>query len=83
MEQIFSANLKEAIQQSIKGRVSVHVVNDTLIVDITTSHHTDFRFLEANISIKINRGLTSEYLSARILQAYRKFIINKFFVKKD
>lgn len=79
MVRIFTTALKKQLRQCIKGTVSVHVTNDTLIVDIFDNTHKCWRHTSNNLSDKLSKGMSSKFVTDVIVREYRKHIMNQYF----
>lgn len=82
MERIFTNALKKQLKQRIKGDLSVHIVDDTLIVDIQPLGWYTWHYTINNLSVQISTGLSSRNVADAIVKQYRKFILTKHFYSK-
>lgn len=82
MEEIFKSNLKRLLKERIIGSISVHIYNDTLIVDIYTNNTCGWHYTISNISNQILKGLSSENVAVTIIKRYRQYVINRHFYAK-
>lgn len=80
MERIFKNALKKQLRKRIKGTISVHVTNDTLIIEIFDNIHRPWRYAIYNLSVKLSRGLSSSSLSDVIVKDYKKYVFNQYFI---
>lgn len=79
MEKIFRMKLKRQLQERIKGDISVHVIDDTLIIDINPLGLNPFHYIINNIAVQISIGLSSKIVSDVIVKQYKKYILNQYF----
>lgn len=79
MERIFTNALKKQLKQRIKGDLSVHIVDDTLIVDIQPVGCWTWHYTINNLAVKISTGLSSRIVADDIVKQYKKYIFNKHF----
>ena len=82
MERIFTNALKKQLKQRIKGDLSVHIVDDTLIVDIQPVGCWVWHYTINNLAIQLSTGLSSRNVADVIVKQYKKYILNKIFAKK-
>ena len=82
MERIFTNELKKQLRQRIKGTISVHIVNDTLIVDIQPVGCWSWHYTINNLSVQISTDLTSRIVADVIVKQYKKYILSKHFYSK-
>ena len=79
MEKIFRMKLKRQLQERIKGDISVHVIDDTLIIDINPLGLNPFHYIINNIAVQMSIGLSSKIVSDVIVKQYKKYILNQYF----
>ena len=82
MERIFTNELKKQLRQRIKGTISVHIVDDTLIVDIQPVGCWSWHYTINNLSVQISTDLTSRIVADVIVKQYKKYILSKHFYSK-
>lgn len=79
MERIFTNALKKQLKHSIKGSISVHVVNDTLIVDINTTGYFVWRYTINNLAFQLSTSLNSKIASDDIVKQYKTYVLKQYF----
>lgn len=79
MERIFTNALKKQLRQRIKGTISVHTTNDTLVIDIFDNVHKCWRYTMNNLSVNLSIGLSSKIVADVIVKQYKIYILNKHF----
>ena len=82
-EIIFRQSLKNELKNRVKGEIYVHNVDDTLIVSILNHPLSEFRYTMNNLSYNIQYGLSSRVVADTIISTYKRYIYNKFFIKKN
>lgn len=82
MERIFTNTLKKQLKQRIKGDLSVHVVDDTLIVDIQPAGCWTWHYTINNLAVQMSICLSSRIVAGVIIKQYKKYIISKYFTQK-
>lgn len=82
-EIIFRQSLKNELKNRVKGEIYVHNVDDTLIVSILYHPLSEFRYTMNNLSYNIQYGLSSRVVADTIISTYKRYIYNKFFIKKN
>ena len=82
MERIFTKNLKKQLYERIKGDVSVHIVDDKLVVDIQPTGLWTWRYTRDNIRVGIVMGLSSTNVANVIVKKYKKDILSMHFYTK-
>ena len=82
MERIFTNALKKQLKQRIKGDLSVHSVDDTLIVVIQPVGCWTWRYTISNLAAQISTGLSSRIVTDVIVKQYKKYILSKHFYSK-
>ena len=79
MEKIFRMKLKRQLQERIKGDISVHIIDDTLIIDINPLGLIPFHYIINNIAVQLSIGLSSKIVSDVIVKQYKKYIFKQYF----
>ena len=82
MERIFTNALKKQLKQRIKGDVSVHVKDDTLIVDIQPVGCCSWHYTINNLAAQMSADLSSRIAADVIIKQYKKYIQSKHFYTK-
>lgn len=82
MERIFTNALKKQLKQRIKGDLSVHIVDGTLIVDIQSVGYYTWQYVINNLAVQISTGLSSRIVADVIVKQYKKYILSKHFYSK-
>lgn len=82
-EYIFRQSLKNELKKRIKGEIYVHNVDDTLIVSITSQSLPEFCYTMNNLYYNIQYGISSRVVADTIISTYKRYIYNKFFIKKN
>ena len=82
MERIFTNALKKQLRQRIKGDLSVHVIDDTLIVDIQPIGLWTWRYTMDNLAVQMSTGLSSRIVADVIVKQYKKHILSEYFRTK-
>jgi hypothetical protein len=82
MERIFRNALKKQLKQRIKGELSVHVVDDTLIVDIQAVGCYTWHYTINYLAEQISTGLSSRIVADFIVKQYKKYILSIHFYSK-
>ena len=83
MERIFTNALKKQLKQRIKGDLSVHIVDDTLIIDIQpVGGRWTWHYTINNLAVQMSTGLSSRIVADVIFKQYRKYILSKHFYLK-
>lgn len=80
MEKIFRTKLKKQLRERIKGDISVHIINDTLIIDINPLGLHPWHYTINNIAVQMSIGLSSKIVSDVIVKQYKKYILNQYFI---
>ena len=80
MERTFRMKLKRQLQKQIKGYISVHVIDDTLIIDIDPLDLHPWHYTISNIAVQLSIGLSSKIVSDVIVKQYKKYILNQYFL---
>ena len=79
MERIFANSLKKQLTQRIKCNLSVHVINDTLIVDINSVGYRTFHYTINNLVSQISKGLSTKTVADVIVKQYKNHILKQYF----
>jgi hypothetical protein len=79
MEKIFKNALKKQLSKRVKGVVSVHIVNNVLIVDINSLNGCSYHYTINNIAAQLSVGLSSKIVSDVIVKQYKKCILKYYF----
>lgn len=79
MEKIFKNALKKQLSRRVKGVVSVHIVNNVLIVDINTLDGCSYHYTINNIAVQLSVGLSSKIVADVIVKQYKKYILKHYF----
>lgn len=79
MERIFKNALKKQLSRRVKGIVSVHIVNNILIVDINSLDGCSFHYTINNIAVQLSVGLSSKIVADVIVNNYKKDILKHYF----
>ena len=82
MERIFINALKKQLKQRIKGDLSVHIVDGTLIVGIQPVGRWTWYFTINNLAVQMSTGLSSRIVADVIVKQYKKYILSKHFYSK-
>lgn len=82
MERILKNALKKQLRQRIKGDLSVHVVDDTLIVDIQPVGCWTWHYTINNLAVQMSTGLSSRIVADIIVKQYKKYILSEYFYSK-
>ena len=82
MERIFTNALKKQLRHRIKGDLSVHVIDDTLIVDIQPIGLWSWHYTINNLAVQMSTGLSSRIVADVIVKQYKKYILSKHFYSK-
>lgn len=82
MEMIFRNALKKQLTQCIRGEISVHIIDDTLIVDINPLGYIPWHYTIKNIAAQLSIGLSSRIVAEVIVKQYKKYILSIYFNRK-
>lgn len=82
MEKIFRVKLKKQLQERIKGDISVHIIDDTLIIDIEPLGLYPWQYIIKNIAVQMSTGLCSRIVADVIVKQYKKYILSQHFYTK-
>lgn len=73
---------KKELKRRIKGDISVHVKDDTLIVDIQPVGCWTWHYTINNLAVEISTGLSSIIVADAISKQYKKYILSNYFYSK-
>lgn len=79
MERILTNTIKKQLKQRIKGAVSVHIVDDTLIVDIHPEGCCTWHYAIKNLGVQISMGTSCRIVVDVIAKQYKNYILSKHF----
>lgn len=79
MEKVFTQALKDQLRRRIRGVISVHVVEDILIVDIRRNAGTPWRYTIKNIAVQLSVGISSRIVADVIAKQYKAHILKTYF----
>lgn len=79
MEKVFAQALKDQLRRKIRGVISIHIVEDTLIVDIRRNGSTPWRYTIKNIAVQLSVGLSSRIVADVIVKQYKNYILKTYF----
>ena len=79
MEKVFAQTLKDQLRRKIRGVISVHIVEDTLIVDIRRNAGTPWRYTIKNIAVQLSVGQSSRIVAGVIAKQYKNYILKTYF----
>lgn len=82
MEKIFRVKLKKQLKERIKGDISVHIIDDTLIIDIQPLGLYPWHYIIKNIAVQMSTGLSSKIVADVIAKQYKKYILSQHFHTK-
>lgn len=82
MEKIFRVKLKKQLRERIKGDISVHIIDDTLIIDIQPLGFYPWHYTINNIAVQMSTGLSSRIVADVIVKQYKKYILSQHFYTK-
>ena len=82
MERNFTNALKKQLKQRIKGDLTVHIVDDTLIVYIEPVGYWTWNYSINNLAAQISTGLSSRNVADVIVKQYKKYILSEHFYSK-
>lgn len=82
MERIFTNALKKQLRRRIKGDLYVHVVDNTLIVDIQPVGCCAWHYIINNLAVQMSTGLSSRIVADVIVKQYKKYILSEHFYSK-
>ena len=80
MEKIFRMKLKRQLQERIKGEIILHILDDTLIIDINPFGLHPWHYIISNIAVQMSIGLSSKIVSDVIVKQYKKYILKQYFI---
>lgn len=79
MEKIFTRALHEQLRKKVRGYIKIHIIDDTLIVDIRKNEYTSWRYTITNLAVQLSVGLSSRIVADVIVKQYKKYILNTYF----
>lgn len=79
MRKIIANNIKNYLERKVKGLVAVRDNGKTLFIRIVYSR-IEFKTKVSNLSTLVLNGYTSNDIAYDILQEYKIFIYNTFFI---
>ena len=82
MERIFRAKLKKQLRECIKGDISVHIIDDILIIDVNSLSLQPWHYTINNIAVQMSAGLSSRIVADVIVKQYKKYILSQHFYTK-
>lgn len=82
MERNFTNALKKQLKQCIKGDLTVHIVDDTLIVYIQPVGYWTWNYTINNLAAQISTGLSSRNVADVIAKQYKEYILSEHFYSK-
>lgn len=74
--------VKEMIKEDIKDDVSISVVNGDLVVDIYVNHCLCWHTAIPRIELRASSYMTAKIVADTIINQYKQFILDKYFVRK-
>lgn len=78
-EYLFSKSVYEELKSIVKGHVFCKVVNDTLLVSISTREGIEFRYTIENFSYKLLMGMLNPVsVCLQVQKKYKDFIVHRF-----
>lgn len=81
MNKIYCTNIKALLLERLKCSVYVHIVDEMLVVDIVHAGTRPFRYTKLDIYKAICGSVSSKEIATEILEKYKKFVFNEFFIK--
>ena len=82
MERIFRTKLKRQLQQRIIGDISVHIMDNILIININPYGLHPWHYTLNNIAVQLSAGLSSRIVADVIVKQYKKYILSLHFYTK-
>lgn len=82
MSKSYLNSIKERLNSEIKGKVSIYVVDSTLIVDIYKTGVVLWHYTLPNVSVKLSSYIQSKIVADTIIDQYRTFILDNYFYQK-
>lgn len=79
MDWIFINIIKNKLRKQIKGVISVHVIEDILVVDITNGIFQNWRYTVAIQSVKLPLDLAIKIIPNVIVKQYKNDILDCYF----
>ena len=78
-EDLFVKNLHQKLKDAIVGKVYCKVRNNELYVKIESYGNLTYEVTFENFSDKFINGLTTEYAAYQVIQAYKNFVVKRYF----
>lgn len=75
----FADKLQKQLTRRIKGVIKVHIINDTLIIDILNRDDTTWHYATPNIAVSICMGLSTSVVADLVTKEFRKHILKTYF----
>lgn len=82
MEKVFRMHLKKELKKRIKGKVSVHVYDDTLVIDIEPVDLSIWHYALPNLCAQLSSGVSSRIVATVIVKEYKNYILRQHFYTK-
>lgn len=79
MEKIFTNALKKELSRRIKGQISIHIIDDTLIVDVIDGIFCCWRYTIENLSAQLLVGLSAKIVADEFTKKYKKHVLDLYF----
>lgn len=79
MTRVFCNILKRKITDRVKGKVHITVIDDTLIIDISDTLFSYWKYTIEELQEKICEGLTTDEVCDDFIKYFRKSILRKYF----
>lgn len=79
MDWIFINIIKNKLRKQIKGVISVHVIEDILVVDITNGIFQNWRYTASIQSVKLPLDLAIKIIPNVIVKQYKNDILDRYF----
>lgn len=83
MSKSYLGDIKKRLNCEIKGTVSVTVVNNTLVIDIYKRDVLKWHYIIPNISIKLSSYISAKIVADTIIDRYKLYILDKYFLSKS
>ena len=79
-EYLFSKSLFEELKGKIKATIYCKVIDNVLVVDITTKEGIDFGYAVTNFAEKLQlKKISKESIVEEVVAKYRRKVLNTFF----
>lgn len=79
-EYLFTKNLHESLKGKIKGKIFCKVIDDILIIDISTKEDIDYGCTIQDFAEKMRTGeITHEIIVEQVVKEYKRKVLNTFF----